>query len=160
MVSTRNLAIYASVIATLNGAWALFIAVFKDRPRVRVKASDVTVLDKGQPRPAVEIEVINAGRRPITITTVAFDNGAKGLSIPLSFARQCPFRLEESQSKRLILDETPLLKPHKPMVRDAIGKEYPLKYRWTRNWRRITLQYWRESNKQNSSKSHSGDQEL
>ena len=40
MFATRDLAVYASIIGTLDGAWAIYAGAFRDRPRLVVRVRE------------------------------------------------------------------------------------------------------------------------
>jgi hypothetical protein len=111
LFETRDLAIYASIIGTLDGTWALYNGVFRDRPRVVVQAYRAEgvplVVGPRQPRqPVFMVKVANRGRRPVTITHAAYVGkvirGTHMYSVDLLQALQQPRRLDESESMTLM----------------------------------------------------------
>jgi hypothetical protein len=104
---TRDLAIYASVIATLDGAWALYNGVIRDRPRIVVHPyrGESIPVGPGPRHPIFLIKVSNRGRRAVTVDHVAYVaksiRGTQVLSNDLMQQLAVPRRLDESQSLTL-----------------------------------------------------------
>jgi hypothetical protein len=108
LFETRDLAIYASVIGTLDGAWMLYNGIFRDRPRVVVQAyrAEGVPVGAGPRQPVFMVKVANRGRRPVTITHAAYVGsairGTQMYSMDLLQELQQPRRLGESESTTLV----------------------------------------------------------
>lgn len=135
LLTTRDLAVYASVVGTLNGAWVLFHGVVRDRPRVVVRAyrSEAIPVVGGPRQEAFSVFVANRGRRPINIDAIArLGKPVRGTQEHVvEFMQQlAPSpRLEESQSrtfhgKRIGLPTT------RWFITDGAGRVHPLRERY------------------------------
>jgi hypothetical protein len=109
---TRDLAIYASIIATLEGSWSLYHGLIRDRPRIIVKpyrAESIPAGVLGARQDIFMVKVSNRGRRPVTIDHVGYVakaiRGTHALSMDLLRQLTEPKRLEESESLTLIHGE-------------------------------------------------------
>jgi hypothetical protein len=150
------LGIYASIIATLTGLWALFHNIFRDRARVTVKvfqAYRVKVKDDPQwliirgedtlrtmgitsamRRPVLDVEIRNRGRRDIHIDDVA--QARLGGSFKFGDLRnQVPFDLLAESRKTLILGaeggyEHGDIRLKRFFAVDGAGRIHPLRERW------------------------------
>jgi hypothetical protein len=135
LLGTRDLAIYASVVGTLNGLWVLFHGVVRDRPRITVRAyrSEAIPVHGGARQQAFSVQVSNRGRRPVNIESIArLDKPVRGIEIHvvelMQQLAQHP-RLEESQSQTFHVQRRDL-----PMSRwfatDGAGRVHPLRERY------------------------------
>jgi hypothetical protein len=109
LFETRDLAIYASIIGTLDGAWAVYSGVIRDRPRIVVqvyRAEAVPTGGFGPRQPMFMVKVANRGRRAVTITHAAYTSnairGTQMYSVDLMQQLAKPRRLDESESMTLI----------------------------------------------------------
>lgn len=150
------LAIYASIVSTAAGLWALFSGVFRDRARISVRAADVYLVStaKGtnllvkaedtlqmmgvgphQRREVLRILVRNRGRRDAKIEAL----GRVTLTGSLMFAdlsSELPFDLPAESSETLVVGtaagghsfgDVPLRRFY---VEDGAGRVHPLRERW------------------------------
>lgn len=104
---TRDLAIYASVIATLDGAWTLYHGVIRDRPRIVVRPYRAEAVGGvGDDTEIFIVKVSNRGRRAVTIDHAAYVSktirGTQGVPVDLMHQLAEPQRLDESQSLTLV----------------------------------------------------------
>jgi hypothetical protein len=135
--ATRDLAVYAAIIATLNGAWSLFHAIVRDRARIVVKVSDSRVIPMGTPM--LDVTVSNRGRRTVYITKVAPVASAVrgGHLLSVDFMQQLsPHpRLAEGESKSFYHGMHGGYAPgdlgmNRWFVRDGAGRIHPLHERY------------------------------
>ena len=71
------IAIYAAVIATINAAWSIY-SIWRDKPKLALKANlGFPSGPSGHGSICLHIEVVNKGRRPITVAGIGLklDNG-------------------------------------------------------------------------------------
>jgi hypothetical protein len=108
LFETRDLAIYASIVGTLNGAWALYHGVIRDRPRIVVRTAEAEAVpgDGSDIRQEIfQVSVSNRGRR-LTIDGIArLASPMRGTSTAsVDLMRQTAEKplLEESQSKTFV----------------------------------------------------------
>lgn len=150
------LGIYASVVSTATGLWALFHGIFRDRARVRVKAVEAHhVAVKGEPRPIIirgwdtlltmeitptqrtpvlEIEVRNRGRRDVQIETVSKAR-LGGAWIFGDLLPQLPFDVPAERKHSVLLGQRGgydhgSIKLGRFYVVDGAGRVHPLHERW------------------------------
>jgi hypothetical protein len=74
MLSTRDIALYAAIIATINGIWNLYAGVFLDRARLRVRVYETWLITPGSNSPNIPtltLTVSNRGRRSVTVQTIS-----------------------------------------------------------------------------------------
>lgn len=101
MIPTRDLAIFASIVGVLNGAWVLYTGLVRDRARVVVRVAEANALGAGNPVPMLMVTVSNRGRRPVQITHVTWVASARAGTFAFSqdILGQLPITLGESESK-------------------------------------------------------------
>lgn len=139
-VSGSVLALYGAVLSTIT-ATAQIIAHLRDRASIRIRVQkDMQTV--GDPRTDgmtfTIVNVSNAGRRPLTITTI----GAYRLYPRLAFVcpntrPQLPHELTEGKQVMAMIDQKDL--DHSAvecwLVGDATGREYRLNVApWYRRW--------------------------
>jgi hypothetical protein len=143
---TRDLAVYAAVIATLHGAWSLFHGVVRDRARVVVKVSEAQIHPTGTR--ILDVTVSNRGRRPVYIVKVApvVSAARGGHLILVDFMSQLtpPPRLAEGESTSfhhgLHGGHTPGdLRMNRWFVRDGAGRIHPLHERYRQRIERFVF---------------------
>lgn len=73
MIGTRDLAIYAAIVATADVLWTLFQGLFRDRARIVVRAAEYQAITPGSDvrQPMLAVRVANRGRRVAYITHVS-----------------------------------------------------------------------------------------
>jgi hypothetical protein len=152
LVATRDLAIYASIIATLDGAWMLYHGVVRDRPRIVVRAyrgEAVPTIGPDTRQPLFMVTVSNRGRRAVNIDSIArLDKLIRGTSIVTTdFMEQLAAkpRLEESQSKTFVHGQRGGyqhgdLPTSRWYVVDGAGRIHPLRERYRQ--RALALIFW------------------
>jgi hypothetical protein len=157
-ITTTDLAIYlgiyASVVSTAAGLWALFSGVFRDRARIQVKASEAyfVVTPKGQfvvtaedtlqtmgvkphqRREILRVVVRNRGRRPAKIEQ-AGQATLKGAMLFGDFSGQVPFELDAESSRTLVIGADGgyahgEIRARRFFVEDGAGRKHPLRARW------------------------------
>jgi hypothetical protein len=116
------LGIYASIVSTAAGLWALFSGVFRDRARITINASESYLVKtvKGpmlvrgedtletvgatteQATEVLSLVVRNRGRRACRIEAVA-QMGRTGSTLFADLAGQVPFDLPPESSKTLVI---------------------------------------------------------
>lgn len=141
LFETRDLAIYASIIGTLDGAWTIYNGAIRDRPRIVVKAArgEAVPTDGSIRAPIFLVTVSNRGRRPVNIEHIGrFDKLVRGTSIVTpDFMQQLAAkpRLEESQSRTFVHGqmggyEHGDLPESRWYVVDGAGRIHPLRERY------------------------------
>ena len=126
------IAIYAAVIATINAAWSIY-SIWRDKPKLALKANLGFPLGPSRHGPiCLYIEVVNEGRRPITVEGIGLklNNGQLVSYIPRE--GELPKRLQEGESckVRLELEETRneiakiYANPSHIWARDNTGRKY------------------------------------
>ena len=148
------LGIYASIVSTAAGLWALFTGIFRDRARITVKVNEsylvrsesgpvlvrredtleTTKVTDGQANEVLAIVVRNRGRRPCRIENVAQiqPTGSKVFS---DLANQIPFDLAPETSLTLLIGGKSGYRhgdiaPHSFYVVDGAGRVHPLRFRY------------------------------
>jgi hypothetical protein len=148
LLTTRDLAVYASIIATLDGAWTLYYGVIRDRPRVVVRAyrGEAVPTGGGARQPVFMLKVSNRGRRAVTIDHVAYVSktirGTQVVSVDLMQQLANPRRLDESESTTLVHGQhggyTPGdLPTRRWFVQDGAQRIHPLRERYRQRVERI-----------------------
>ncbi|OAI55459.1 hypothetical protein AYO48_03660 [Gaiella sp. SCGC AG-212-M14] len=146
------LGIYASVVSTAAGLWALFAGIFRDRARITVKTNEAyrvstskgpmivkgedtlatMGVQAGQATPILHVVVRNRGRRQARIENVSKMRWA-GAWIFGELAGRIPFDLSPETSEGLVLGEDPELGRRWGFyVVDGAGRVHPLRYRYLR----------------------------
>lgn len=149
--STRDLAVYASVIATLDGGWTIFNGAIRDRARVVVTAyqGEAIAPDGGPRQPLFMVRVSNRGRRPVNVEAVSrLENVVRGTHIASAdFGRQLAGRprLDESQAQTFVHGELGGyqhgdLPTSRWYVVDGAGRIHPLRERYRQ--RLLGLIFW------------------
>jgi hypothetical protein len=148
------LGIYASIVSTAAGLWALFTGVFRDRARISLEAYEAYLVKttkgpmivKGydtletmgvQPTQRSEIFAIvvrNRGRRPARIETVSQMHGAKSFVFG-DLAGQVPFDLPAETSRTVVLGgeggyRHGEIRPHRFYAVDGAQRIHPLRNRY------------------------------
>src|SRR4051812_46618207 len=70
LFETRDLALYASLVATLNGAWTLYNGVVRDRARVTLRIAPGVDIHDSENR-VLMIGVKNRGRRALKVAHIS-----------------------------------------------------------------------------------------
>jgi hypothetical protein len=143
---TRDLALYAAIVATLNGAWSLFHGLVRDRARIVVKVSEAQIHPTGTQ--ILDVTVNNRGRRAVSITKVApvlsAVHGGHMLSVDFMSQLTPHPSLGEGES---ISFHHGLHGGHTPgdlpltrwFVRDGAGRIHPLHERYRQRLERIVF---------------------
>lgn len=104
MLATRDLAVYAALVASADALWTIYRGVVLDRARIVVRPARYGAHGgPGPPQELFGITVSNRGRRAVTVESIAqMTSSVNGVSIVtydlMQQTAQKP-RLEESQSK-------------------------------------------------------------
>ena len=148
------LAIYASLVSTAAGTWALFSGVFRDRARITVRAAEAYLVNTTngpmviegedtlktmgvqphQRSPVLKIVVRNRGRRHAKIETVSKTRQGSGAFVFGDLAGQVPFDLPAESSKTLLLGATGgyehgSISPKRFYAVDGADRVHPLRQR-------------------------------
>jgi hypothetical protein len=151
LVTTRDLAVYASVVGTLNGGWTLYHGVIRDRARIKVRPyrSEAHPVGGGDPQPMFSVRVSNRGRRPANIEGVAYlgklVRGTEMHSMDIMRELVEPVRLEESQGHTFVHGRfggyVPGDLPTKRwFVTDGAGRVHPLRERYRQRF--LSFIFW------------------
>ena len=95
------IAIYAAVIATISAAWSIY-SILRGKPKLALKANlGFRGSPSGYSPTCLYIEVVNKGRRPITVEGVGLklDNGQLASYFP--YEGELPKELQEEKSFRI-----------------------------------------------------------
>ena len=126
------IAIYAAVIATINAAWSIY-SIWRDKPKLALKANlGFPSGPSGHGSICLHIEVVNKGRRPITVAGIGLklDNGQLASYFPYEW--ELPKELQEGKSFRVRVELEKIRKEIAKMsanvthvyARDSTGKMY------------------------------------
>lgn len=141
-IETRDLALYAAILGTLNGAWALYVSVIRDRPRIVVRAARAEAVPtgaSGHRYPIFWVTVANRGRRAVSIDSIARTatavRGTSIVTVDLMEQTQTKPRLEESQSRTFVHGQRGGyqhgdLPTSRWYVTDGAGRVHPLRERY------------------------------
>jgi len=129
---TTVVAGYAAGVSTIVGLRQILV----DMPRVLVSHYEPSLFQGGQKVGDLHsVEVINAGRRPITIVQVAFLAPAAFMHLPGDWvhAGEVPFILHEGQYRTLVLRKDQLQREIPAgaiwVAKDSVGRWWPRKFR-------------------------------
>jgi hypothetical protein len=139
-VSGSVLALYGAILSTVT-ATAQIMAHYRDRANIKIRVQP-NMETMGDPRTDgmtfTIVSVSNAGRRPVTITTI----GAYRLFPRLAFIApdcrpQCPHELTEGKQMMAMIEQSEL--DHSVieywLASDATGREYRLNIAlWHKRW--------------------------
>ena len=124
---TLYLAIYGALLSTLVLLWDI-LKYYRDKPSLRVKTNHRMLVSPLQSEFKIGIDIINDGKRPITIVASGFD-----LDVPKSqenvatvYDVNLPKELHEGQSHTSFVNPD-AIDPNKILyawARDATGREY------------------------------------
>jgi hypothetical protein len=148
------LSIYASVVSTAAGLWALFHGMFRDRARISVYASEKflvrtpqghlliraedTLQTMGvtpeQRKEVLHVGVRNRGRRDAKIESVGQFTW-KGAALFADLAHKVPFDLPAESSHDLLIGaqggyEHGQISTRRFFVEDGAQRKHPLRARW------------------------------
>jgi hypothetical protein len=148
---TRDLAIYASVVGTLNGAWALYNGVVRDRPRIVVRAvrGEAVPTGGGARQPLLMVTVSNRGRRAVSIDGIArlerIVAGTSIVTVDLMQQTADKPRLAESQSRTFVHGQLGGythgdLAESRWYITDGAGRIHPLRERFRQ--RLYSIVFW------------------
>jgi hypothetical protein len=179
------LAIYASVVSTAAGLWALFSGVFRDRARIAVGASEAYFVEtkKGQLVVAAEdtlqtmgvkederqeilqIVVRNRGRRDARIENVG-QATLTGANLFTGLMGQIPFDLPAETTKTLVIGAEGSytfgdIRTRRFYVEDGVGRKHPLRARWRLRAEKVAYRwalhlYWQRRRRQMRAEGRSG----
>lgn len=149
MIPTRDLAIYAALIATADLTWTLFQGL-RDRARITVRVAEAQAITPGtnERQPMLMVSVSNRGRRPTFITHVARVSnvwrGVSEFSSDIMLQLQNPVRLEEGQGQTFAHGhmggyQHGDLPVARWFVTDGAGRMHPLRERYRQRVERVVL---------------------
>jgi hypothetical protein len=156
------LGIYATVVSTAAGLWALFSGIVRDRARITVRAVEAYIVTSTQgqilvegedtletmgvtPRqriPVLKIVVRNRGRRDAQVENVSQTRRGTGGYVFGDLANQVPFDLPAEHSKTLVLGaqggyQHGTIPTRRFYVVDGADRVHPLRQRYRRRAARI-----------------------
>jgi hypothetical protein len=149
--TTRDVAIYAAIIGTLDGAWSIYRGIVLDRPRVVVQAvhGEAISTGTGHSQPILWLSVSNRGRRTVYVSAIARTksmwSGVQEMSQDIIHQLTPETRrLEESQSQNFAHRERGGyqhgdLSLKRWFVQDGAGRIRPLRERYRQRAERIIL---------------------
>ena len=151
LFATRDLALYASIVATIDGSWTLYHGVVRDRPRIVVRAyrGEAVPTGIGARQPLFMVTVSNRGRRAVNIDTISrLERLVRGTSIlTVDFMEQLAAkpRLDESQSLTFVHGQRGGyqhgdLPTSRWYVVDGAGRIHPLRERYRQ--RLVAFVFW------------------
>ena len=139
-ISGSVLALYGAVLSTIT-ATAQIIAHYRDRANIKIRVqTDMETM--GDPRTDgmtfTIVNVTNAGRRPVTITTIgAYYLFPDKAFIATDCRPQCPHELTEGKQMMAMIDQSDLNHSHIECWQawDATGREHRLNIApWYKRW--------------------------
>ena len=150
MLATRDLALYAAVVGTLDGAWSIYRGVVLDRARLVVRAVQGEAITPGTNlrQPILLVSVSNRGRRAVYISSIArvasMWSGNSELSMDIANQLAGKERLEESQSQTFAHGQLGGyqhgdLPTTRWYVQDGAGRIHPLRERYRQRAERVIL---------------------
>lgn len=131
---TFYVALYGAVLATLVFLWDI-VKYKRDKPTLRVEAN-VRVLVGLTSQTKIGIDMINRGRRPLTIVASGFKLNTDGPNIVTALNDNLPIELNEGQRHTTFVspDSVDITKVLYAWARDATGREYRSKKRPLKGW--------------------------
>jgi hypothetical protein len=145
VIPTRDLAIYAALVATADLAWKLFEGL-RDRARVVVNVAEYEAITPGtnQRQPILGVRAVNRGRRATYITHVARVANVWRGTADILRELQAPLRLGESQGRTFAHGllggyqhgDMPLSRWYRT---DGAGRTHPLRERYRQRVERVVL---------------------
>jgi hypothetical protein len=150
VLSTRDIAIYAAIVATADVAWTLFQGLIRDRARIVVSVGEYEAITpgRGERQPVLGVRVANRGRRTTYITHVSrvadVWRGKHELSADIMRQLQNPLRLDESQGQTLTHGHMGGyghgdIRLSRWYVTDGAGRMHPLRERYRQKVERVIL---------------------
>jgi hypothetical protein len=145
VLATRDIAIYAALVASFDLVWTLYAGAIRDRARIVVRVAEANMIPAvGASTPVFSVDVSNRGRRPTTIRSVSrvsrMTTGVMEMSADI--AHQTPVRLEEGQSHTFhhgLLGGYAHgdLSLRRWFVTDGAGRVFPLRERYRQRVERV-----------------------
>jgi hypothetical protein len=139
MEVTTGIALYAAGVSTVVAAQQ----IAREFPSVRVRTlRDASIRHVNQPpEPILILDVVNAGRRRVTINMVAFSSPRHFLEVPSIWVQEWPFTLGDGDAKTLTHPENGTIPADAVFAaRDSLG-------RWWPRQRRVLIWYRRHREK-------------
>ncbi len=115
-VSTESIALYGAIVATVSIVVSMFslifqaIAVVRDKKNVRVKMTYDNEIIGGVPlykenEDYISIDIVNIGRRPVTITTTGLLLYTNKKFLPIDAVRKGRFTLKEGEKESFVMEQ-------------------------------------------------------
>jgi len=152
LFATRDLALYGAIIATLGGAWSLYVGLVLDRARIVVSVSQALAVGFATSIPVVTLSVSNRGRRAVHISSIGCvaDSRTGEAFLSMDFLKQLPIRLEEGEAHTFTHGVSGAHTPGSlPLTRwyvlDGAGRMHPLRERYRQRLERFVFWYSRRS---------------
>lgn len=125
--TTFYIAIYGATLSTIVFGWELF-KYLNDRPNIRVETNFRIIVGRSKGDPKIGIDIINAGKRPVTIMSAGFklDRPDKEPNMATILESGLPRELLEGQSHSCFaqFDAVEFSEVLCAYARDATGKLY------------------------------------
>lgn len=136
-VSTEYIALYGAVMATVSIVVSMFslilqaVTVARDKKNVRVKMTYDNEIIGGMPLykekvDYISIDIVNTGRRPVTITSTGLLLYTNKKSLPIDAVRKGRFTLNEGEKESFVMEQESVRKNTVRCVfaTDAVGTVY------------------------------------
>lgn len=147
MVPTRDIAVFAAIVASFDLFWTLYSGAIRDRARIAVKVSEANIISVGGPTiPILDVTVSNRGRRATTITHIGRVAKVRtgGYELSADIMRQGRVRLDEGESHSFhhgaqggyAHGDLPL---KRWFATDGAGRVYPLRERYRQRVERVVF---------------------
>jgi hypothetical protein len=115
-VSTESIALYGAIVASVSivvSALSLVfqaVVVIRDKKNVRVKMTYDNEIIGGMPlykenEDYISIDIVNIGRRPVTITTTGLLLYTNKKSLPIDAVRKGRFTLNEGEKETFVMEQ-------------------------------------------------------
>lgn len=115
-VTTESVALYGAVVATISILIALFslalqaVTVVRDKKKVLVKLSyNNRIFGEDSPykegEDYISMDIINSGRRPVTITSIGLMLYTARKYLPVDAVRKGRFTLQEGEKETFVMEQ-------------------------------------------------------
>lgn len=131
MKLTPYFAVYGAILSTIIFLWDIF-KYYRDKPKLRVQANHRLLIAMHKSEPRIGIDMINVGKRPITIVASGFRLDTESHeNMATVLDPQLPKELHEGQSHTTFVlpKEIDTSKVLCAWARDPTGREYRSKKR-------------------------------
>jgi hypothetical protein len=155
--ATRDIAVYAATVGTIDGIWSIYGGAVLDRARISVTASEGQLVTPGVAIPNVPVMLVrvsNRGRRATSIQSVSRvvsfrrHHGIMEMSADIAQELSTPAKLAEAEGRTFVHGARGGCAPgqmpaNRWFVTDGAGRTYPLRERWRQRVERIVFWPWR-----------------